>query len=400
MEKKMNTKAVAALFIYGLIVYASNYTMGVLGKIMAAYPNVAPSTVQSVLVGPALIGTIYAYFFGSLNKKFNAKTLMLFAEVTLLAYGVIFCFLGGKAPIAILIIASGLVGFNQGSMNTITGLILVKNVADEGTRGSILGILTAVMNLGGVVIVNIAGRIASGSTWQSGYYVFFYLIIAILATIFLLPNTEPEGKEVPAGAAGGEAVSAQAPVKAWIISIHYFFFFLFLYVYGTNCSEYIQTTYKLGAEAEGAFAASTITIGGVVAGFAYGIYSKILKKWTVPVLMGLAAIGITIPVFITNSLLGIYTAGILGGFAMMGCNPYIIGYMNQIAPGPAFGKAMSVFSTFMNAGMVVAIYVIAFLTKLICGDAGDIHTKFVVGMVGLILTFVTSIPIYGLAKEK
>lgn len=398
MFSGVNKKSLIGIAIFCFAGMATNMTMGILGLIMGSYPDVSPVTVQSVLVGPALIGTLYAFVVGTLNRTFSAKKLAMFAQAALLAYGCIFLFLGGSAPIAVLIAASGLAGFNQGSTNTILALLMLEACPEEGKRGTLIGIFTSVMSIGGVLFSTLGGVMAA-TRWQNAYYLFFYYAVAIVLELILLPNVAPEGKVAPAAAGDAPKVDAKVPVKVWAISIHYFFFFLWLYVFGTNCSEFILNTYKIGGPAEAGVAASCVTIGGIFAGFLYGAYSKILKKFTVPVLIGLSCVGLAVPVFITNSVVGIYAAGILLGFAMMGANPYIMMYLGQICQGPTFGKAMSVFMGFMNAGMVVAIYVIAFLTQIFFGDGSYVPGKFIIALVGNLVVFVTSFFIY-CGKEK
>ena len=400
MQKQINGRVLAGIAVFGLAAMATNMTMGLLASIMQTYSDVSPVTVQSVLVGPALVGMIYAFFVGTLNKKLAVKKLLIFAQCALLLYGIIF-HMGGRVSIYVLIAASGLAGFNQGSMNTILGILMAGAVADEKRRGSILGIMSALMNVGGVLLTTVGGIIAARSGWQNAYWLFAYYILAITLELFLLPNVEPEGKTESVAADGSPAKAEKGGMaKVWILSGHYFFFFLWLYVFGTNCSEFIVNTYKIGDAAAAGVAASCVTVGGIFAGLLYGFYSKILGRYTVPVLMGLSVVGLAIPVFVHTSVIGIYAAGILCGFSMMGANPYIMQYLLKIAPGPKYGSAMSIFAGFMNAGMVVAIYVIAFLTGLFFGDGAYVPGKFIVAAVGDLVVFLTSFFIYVFGQKS
>ena len=166
MQKQINGRVLAGIAVFGLAAMATNMTMGLLASIMQTYSDVSPVTVQSVLVGPALVGMIYAFFVGTLNKKFAVKKLLIFAQCALLLYGIIF-HMGGRVSIYVLIAASGLAGFNQGSMNTILGILMAGAVADEKRRGSILGIMSALMNVGGVLLTTVGGIIAARSGWQN-----------------------------------------------------------------------------------------------------------------------------------------------------------------------------------------------------------------------------------------
>lgn len=405
MEKKMNMKQMVGIFAFCAGAQAANMTMGLLGNIMVTYANVSPTVVQTLLVTPALIGTIYGFLVGALNKKIPSKYLAVLSEAAMLLYGLIFFTLGSK-NIYLLIVTAGLAGINQGAMNTILGLQLAGAISDDGKRGTMFGITSGFMNLVGVGIQNLGGIVAAHTgTWQSAYLVWIPIyVIEILLTLICLPNAPAEGKNAPAAA--GPAAESSAPqdkksmAPAFIISVHYFFFFLFLYVFGSNVSVYIQNTYKLGDAAAAALGASMVTVGGIIAGFLYAGYFKILKKWTVPVMMGACVIALALPIFVTTSLIAIYACGFVLGFAMFGCNPYIMNYLHELYPNAQYGQAMSIFGGFMNFGMVVAIYVINFLTQLFFGDANLVSGKFTVAAVGQLIVFIISVPLYALGKKK
>ena len=392
----VNKKNMLGIFAFAACAMATNMTMGILALIMQSYPDVNPTTVQQILTTPALVGTAYAFCVGILHKKIPAKFLAMFAQIALFAYGMIFCFLGGKAPVGVLIAAAGLAGSGQGSNTTLLAILLAEACPDESKRGGILGIVMSVMNLGGVAITSLGGVLAVGG-WNNAYYLFFALLVTLAIQAICLPKGAFAG--APAPVAGEKKEKGKLPMKVWAISIHYFFFFLALYVFGTNVSEYIISTHKLGTSAEAGVASSMVTVGGIAAGAFFGAYSKVLKKATVPVLMGIAAVGLLVPIFVTTSIVAIFACGLLLGISMMGCNPYIMGYMAQITTPDQYSNALSIFSGFMNGGMCVAISVLAFLTKLLCGDGAHVPTKFVVGAALAIICFVTSFPIY-MGKDK
>ena len=392
----INKKQMIGIFAFCFCAMTTNLTMGIIAYIMQSYSNVSPTTVANILTMPALVGTIYAFCVGGLHKKIPAKFLILLAQGAVFLYGMIFLFLGGKAPIGVLLFAAGLAGICQGSSNTLLAIALSEAVPDPERRGGVMGICMSVMNVGGVIFTTLGGILAV-DRWNNAYYLYFIVLASMALQLMFLP----QGKAVEAapGAEAGKKETGKLPMKVWIISGHYFIFFLALYVFGLNVSEYVITTHKLGTSVESGIATSMVTVGGVVAGMFFGAYSKALKRLTVPVLMGFTVIGLVIPIFVTTSIFAIYTCGLLLGFAMMGANPYIMGYLGEICPPEQYSKALSIFSGFMNGGMVVAVTVIAFITQLICGDGSHVPTKFVVGAIGAAFCFVTSFPIY-MSKDK
>ena len=390
----INKKQMVGIFAFCFTAMTTNMTMGIIAYIMQSYSNVSPTIVSNLLAMPPLVGTVYAFCVGFLHKKIPGKYLMLAAQGALFLYGMIFLFFGGNAPIGVLLAAAGLAGIGQGSNNTLLAIALSEAVPDENRRGGVLGICMSVMNIGGVLFTTLGGALAV-NRWNNAYYLCFIVLAGMALQLLFLPL----GKCSEAAEPGQQKASGKLPWKVWLISGHYFIFFLALYVFGLNVSEYVITTHQLGTSVESGIAASMVTMGGVLAGVLFGVYSKALKKFTVPVLMGMTVVGLVIPIFITTSILAIYTCGFLLGFAMMGANPYIIGMLGRIVPKEQYSKALGVFSGFMNGGMVVAVTVIAFFTKLICGDAGHVPTKFVVGAIGAAFCFITSFPIY-LSKDN
>ena len=391
----VNKKNMIGIFAFCFTGMLANITMGILAYIMQGYPNVNPTTVSQILTTPALVGTGYAFCVGLLHKKIPAKYLMILSQGCLFAYGMIFLFLGGTAPIGVLIAAAGLLGIGQGSNNTLLAIALSEACPDENKRGGILGICMSVMNIGGVIFTNVGAALAV-NRWQNAYMTFFVVAASLVLQFLFLPKGA--FKAAPAPAAEQKKEKTALPAKVWLICINYFFFFLALYVYGTNVSEYIVTTYKLGTSIEAGLASSMVTVGGIFAGALFGVYSKWTKKLTVPVMMALASVGLSLCCFFPNIIL-VYCAGILGGFAMSGANPYIMSYMAQITTPDQYSSALSIFSGFMNGGMCVAITVLAFITKMICGDGAHVPTKFLVGLIMCVGCAVTAVPIYA-GKDK
>lgn len=396
----INKKQLIGILAFCFTAMLSNTTMGIIAYIIGDYAaqGVSPVLVQNILTMPALVGTIYAFCIGVLHKKIPAKFLMLCAQGGVLAYGMAFLFLGGKASIYVLLVASGLLGIGQGSNNTLLAIALSEACPDPEKRGGILGICMSVMNAGGVLFTTLGGVLAV-KVWNYAYIPFLAVAVSMAIQFICLPlgKCEVSDQTVAVGQAAKKE-KVKLPAIVWLLSIHYFFYFLALYVFGTNVSEYIITTYQLGTSAEAGVASSMVTVGGIFAGMFFGAYSKVLKKFTVPALMGVSFIGLLVPIFIQN-IFAIYVCGFMLGVAMMGCNPYIMGFLAKVAPGEQYSQAMGVFSGFMNGGMVVAITVLAALAQLFFGDGASVPGKFIIGAVFAGVCFVTSFFIYARKED-
>ena len=68
--EKTNTRTLAGVFAFCFGAMAMMLTMAVVGYIIAAYgaKGVAPTLVTSLMTVPSLVGMIFAFFVGTLNK--------------------------------------------------------------------------------------------------------------------------------------------------------------------------------------------------------------------------------------------------------------------------------------------------------------------------------------------
>ena len=106
MEKKMNVKALIGIFLFCFGATASNMTMGIMAYISQSYADSPQAVIQTILVTPSLVSVVYALFVGKLNTKIPAKMLVIFHQIAILAYGLIFLLLGGTASIYVLIVGA------------------------------------------------------------------------------------------------------------------------------------------------------------------------------------------------------------------------------------------------------------------------------------------------------
>ena len=396
MKNGINVKALIGIFAYAISAQANNLTSGILAYMMMTYSEVSQTTVSMVMTVPAIVGTVFAFISGNIMNKVGSKKMLLFIHGSLFISGMIFLFFGNKTSVYVLWLAAAFYGFLLGGSTVVLGQLFVDNISDIEKRGTFYGYACSVMSLGGVFFASIGGAIAAangGAHWERAYYLYFLILVCLIIEFICIPDKKPQ-PEIPASSKEKKDKSAdKLPLKVWLIAINYGFFFLFLYAFSLNLSEYVITTHSLGTSVEAGLGISFLTVGGIISGVCFGWYSKLLRKWTVPFMMALVAVGYAITVFIPNIIM-LYIAGGLLGFAMMGCSPYIISEFSRITTPKSYPKAMSIFSGLMNVGMMVAVYVLAFLAGLFAGDSTSVDGKLFIAFVGVILVFVTAIPIY------
>lgn len=399
--KKMNIKGLIGTFTFATSASALNMTSGILAYIMLTYSEVSPTNVAMLLTIPAIVGTFYAFTSGTLINKFGIKKVTLFTQFTAFISGMIYLFLGNKTHIAVLYCAAGLFGFMLGGQAVVLGQLFKECIPDDNKRGTFLGFGNSVVSLGGVIFATLGGIIASannGAHWEKAYLLYFWMVVCLIVEFLTLPKKKDD--EIIQTEASKDDKKSAIPFKVWLISIHYFLFFLALYAFSLNVSEYVITTHQLGTSAQSGLAISFLTVGGIVSGLTFGVYSKILSTKTMPILLFICTIGLALVVFVPNIYV-LYVAAALMGFAMMGCNPYVLMELSRITSDEkSYAKAMSIYAGFMNAGMMFAVYILAFLARIFFGDANSVMGKLIIAFVGVLLVTVLSIPLYMIRKSN
>jgi len=402
MEKNsINKKGLIGTYAFATTAAALNMTSGILAYIMITYSEVSSTNVALIMTIPAIVGTFLAFISGSLINKLGVKKVALFVHAMEFVSGMIYLNFGNKTSIYILYIAAALYGFMLGGQTVILAQLYKEMVPNEAKRGGFIGIGSAVNSTGSVIFASLGGAIASigdGAHWERAFYLYFWILICIVAEIICLPkkekteNSQSEKEEK-------EKTKQHIPAKVWFISVHYLFFFLFLYAFSLNVSEYVITTHSLGSSTQAGFCLSVCTMGGILSGLTYGKYSLVLKNWTMTVLLSLSCIGLGLCVFVPD-IKALYLAAFMMGVSMLGCAPYITVEMSRITTSESYTKAMSVFAGFMNGGMMFAVYILAFLATLFFGDGNSVDGKFMIAFVGSIVVCLTSIPIYAMPKKR
>ncbi|MBR6113750.1 MAG: MFS transporter [Oscillospiraceae bacterium] len=405
--EKTNTRTLVGVFAFCFGAMGSMLTMAVVGYIIASYgaKGVSPTLVTSLMTVPSLVGMIFAFFVGTLNKKVSTKGLVLFTQICIFIYCMVFLTLGGKVSIYVLLATAALAGFGMGANFTLLAAFMATAVPDPQKRATITGYASAAMNLSGVIFSTIGGKLAASGMiadpvngWTKGYMLGFITLAAIVIELIFLPGGQ-YAQEGPAPEGGEKAKKSGVPAIVYAISIHYLVWFCFMYCYGLNISDYIINVYKLGDGGTAGIATAMVTVGGVIAGLFFGQYSKITKSMNCPIMMAMTAVGMLL-CLIAPSVPGVIVGGFLCGFAMSGCNPYIMMLFGQICPPSQLTQAMSIFSGCMNVGMFVALYVINGLSSIIFGADYTLDKKFLLATIMCAICAVSGIFIYAAAAKQ
>ncbi len=111
------------------------------------------------------------------------------------------------------------------------------------------------------------------------------------------------------------------------------------------------------------------------------------------ILLTVCALGLGLVVFVPNIYV-LYVAAAMMGMAMMGANPYVVMELSRITDAASYPKAMSIYAGFMSAGMMFAVYILAFLSSMLFGSADSVMGKMTIAFIGTCVVAITAIPLY------
>ena len=135
-----------------------------------------------------LVGFFATLFSGILLIKMGYR---MAVSIFLVFAAVGFVILGASQNIAMLAIASAIMGISEGLCSTTTASRIV-NTWFHSHQGMILGLVTASTGLGGSLFSVVLSDVIAASSWRYSYYLSAVLVISVAALVYLVARNRPE----------------------------------------------------------------------------------------------------------------------------------------------------------------------------------------------------------------
>jgi Na+/melibiose symporter-like transporter len=274
-------------------------------------------------------------------------------------------------------------------------------VTEPDKRASYIATNMALVNGGYAVITLFAGQIAArneGANWPNAYWFLFAITLVIMIVfIILMPKVKKDEDASTSKSPQMEQEQANIVHKRSLPTIFFlmvliaFIFTISYFTFSLNYSSYIITENQLGTSVQTSLAASIMTAFGLIAGFTYKYWAKLLKKWLVPVAYLSASIGLFTMLFVNKSIIGVYVAAALIGLGNNLAYPYITAKIMTLVSPKLISLATSLYMAFINLGTFISLYVIAFLGNL---AGGGISGSITVAAFGALASAVAAVFIY------
>ena len=168
-----------------------------LGVIKAYFSSSDPVLVQMIISMPALFIVLTNAVFPALCRRFRARTLVLLG---LLLYTVGGCAAGAFSAILPVLLMRALVGMGVGIIMPLSTGLLSFYYPPEKLDG-LMGLSSAMNQMGGVVATLLAGLLANLS-WRASFLIYLMGLLSIVLCLVFLPNDSiapPKGENETRG---------------------------------------------------------------------------------------------------------------------------------------------------------------------------------------------------------
>ncbi len=344
----------------------------VLADISAEFSDVNVSTVQMLITIPCLIGLITSLIAGRLVRFVYKKTVIVTSVACYVVGGFVPIF--WNSHIAILLVCSGIMGIGCGGMMTCTAGI-VCDYYEGKERNQMMGLQAAFIAAGGTVFTMLGGWLAADN-WRNAYLSYVLLIPCLILVAILLPKGKLEKEEEGEKGAG-------IPGYVWFLSLMGFLFYTFQNTFNTNSSLYVAER-GLGGASQAGLLTSVNTFAGMVAGVILSQVMARLKKYTVPVAFGIAAVGMILA-YVGTSLPVILIGGACVGFAFSTYTPAGTTLVSEHVSISQRSMAIAILSAANNVGASVSPYVVNALSGTF---DSTIQIKYLVSAIAIVIVMV------------
>ena len=215
-----------------------------LGVIKEFFYDADPIMIQLIISTPAVFIFLTSFIFPKLTRVFHAKTLVMIG-LTLYVFGG--CLAGLFSNIWIVLVFRALVGMGVGIIMPLsTGLLSFYYPPDQ--LDGLMGLSSAMNQMGGVIATLIAGILAAVS-WRASFLVYLLGLICAVLCLFFLPNdrlssdSDSEDTPVTSGKSSGSSNIAEEAdeirkrhpfIRYYSYIISMFLLMMIFFLYPTN----------------------------------------------------------------------------------------------------------------------------------------------------------------------
>lgn len=403
MSKKQR-QVMLAVNTFALVYLMYFITQVTKAYIGISYSDVPKAAVDSLLTVPNMVGLVVSFIVGPLSLKRSKVRLASAAMMCVFIYCMIFYFTGRfHAPFVCLYIGCVFAGCAQGTYAVMLNSIISAHFPGE-ERSDRIANYNVALNIGAVIILRLAGKIAAGhggADWYDAYLLGFASFAGLIVFMYMSAKADadiPSVRNTEAAEQTGEASMRDIPLKVfgWVVlmGLGHGLFYISQYAFNINISSYVITEYSLGTSDQAGTATSLVRFSLVICTAIYPLFKRILGKWMIPTGYMLVGAGLGVMICM-RSLTGAYMCACIIGLGTSLAHATLFAQASRFVPVQLVPVAMSFTWGVANTGSSSAVFVLNFISGLL---GGGVENNLLAGVISAGAATIAAIYMYVLRK--
>ncbi len=257
-----------AILFYSLVQIGAICITSILARISELFPEYGITTIQFLATCPSVVIIFMSLLTGKLVEHIAKKYLALFSASLFIVAAMGGFFFHGS--LILLFVWQIILGVGIGILVPLGSSLIAEYFTGE-ERSSLMGLQSAVISVGGVLLSLFAGLLAT-INWYFSYLALLLVVPGFLLLLFGLPLDRP----IHTAKTNGGRIKV-TPKVVIFYGLSAFLFMMFYNVISTNLSLHLKENGITGSVNSG-IATSVFMLSGAVAGVLFNIFKRILGE--------------------------------------------------------------------------------------------------------------------------
>ena len=377
-----------AILFYSLVQIGAICITTILARVTELFPEYSTTTIQFLATCPSVVIIFMSLLTGKLAQHMAKKYLAMFSASMFLVSALGGFLFHGSFPL--LIFWQVILGVGIGILVPL-GTSLIADYFTGEERSGLLGLQSAFISVGGVVLSLLAGALAT-IEWYYSYLALLLIIPGFLLLLFGLPLDHPHPKHELSG--GRSKVTLKVVLFYGVTA---FLFMLFFNVISTNLALHLKESGIAGSVHSG-IATSLFMLSGAIA----GVMFKLLRRLFGERVIALGFFNLALGGFVIgmgSSFPIILIGSFIAGFSLSIVMAQVVISIAEKEQPAAVTMSIAINMAINNLGAFLSPSFTK-LTKLVMNSEKASDRYLMVGIVAIVVTIILFALLRNPKKEK
>lgn len=259
-----------SLLSISLVLTSAGAISGNIPAMAKTFSNESLSSVEVLTTIPALMVVIFVILSSFIAKKIGQKQTVILGLIIALISGIIPAF---SSNFTVVLASRAMLGVGFGLFNSLA-VSMISDYFTGDERAQLIGFQSAFQGLGTAIMTYIAGQLLKVN-WHVTFWI--YAIILPILALFILFVPSPDKKQN--GNLESDSSDVKQSTNIQVIGYVLLLFVVLIIYMGVQVKlALLLTSNGYGTATDAANIISIMSIGGMLAGFAFGTIFKIIRQ--------------------------------------------------------------------------------------------------------------------------